>query len=150
MNILDPNFTNCNDLEILLCMPPSEETSKVLNSLLNLGCKVYPTKSQEDALAKLKFHAFPVVILEETYSLKIMQHLACLPSVLRRNIFYLVIGSSLETGNTLQAFVISANFVVHNGDIASFGQIFQSAILTNNRIYRPLQTACEKWAKEPA
>ena len=149
-NVLDPNLSSCADLEILLGMAQSEYSTQAVNALLELGCKVYPAKNPEDALAKLQFHSFPVVILEEGYSMPIMQLMACLPMAIRRNIFYVMIGQNLETGNAMQGFVLSANYVISFNDLNKFGQIFQSSLFNNNRFYRPMQYATEKISKEQA
>lgn len=143
-SILDSNLSSCAGVEILLGMFPSDLSNHVLNSLLDLGCKVYPAKTPQDAINKLQFHSFPITILEENYSMQIMQLMACLPMVIRRNIFYMVIGSNLETGNMMQSFILSANFIVNYADLQSFGQIFQAALLNYNHFYRPFQNASEK------
>lgn len=146
-SILDTNLSTCSGLEILLGMFPSDVSNHVLNTLLDMGCKVYPAKSAEDAISKLQFHSFPITILEENYSLQIMQLMACLPMVIRRNMFYMVIGNNLETGNMMQSFILSANFILNYADLGSFSQIFQNAVLNYNRFYRPFQYATEKVSK---
>lgn len=137
-SILDPQLASPAGLEVILGMQPSPESDALVDALLDMECKVYPAKSPEDALAKLQFHAFQVVILEENYSLEIIGFLSSLPMAVRRNMFYILIGDSLETGNMQQSYVLSANLVVSRTDIATFPQLFTNFFLDNSRFYRPL------------
>ena len=141
--ILDPNLENCAGLELIVCMQPSQLCDQMIDGLLDLECKVYPAKSPEDALSKIQFYAFPIIILEENYSLEMMKFMAFLPMVIRKNIFYTLVGQSLETGNKMQSFVLSANLVVNTQDIPNLPGILSGAILDNNRFFRPLVHALD-------
>ena len=135
-SILDPELTSCNGLAVMVCMNNSSNQENLADQLLNLECRVYLAKSPEDALSKLQFHAFHVVIVEEDYSIDIMQFLAYLPMVVRRGIFYTLVGNSFETGNYMQGFVLSANLVANFSEMETFGQLLENSILDYNRFYR--------------
>jgi hypothetical protein len=141
--ILQPDLTGCAGLEVIVGMSPSAACETLVDGLLDGDCKVYLAQSPEDAQAKLQSHSFHVAVLEENYSLEIMQLLASLPMVARRNMFYVLLGSAMETGNQMQSFVVSANLVVNVADVASFPQILQSALLENSRFYRPFYYALQ-------
>lgn len=147
-SILDPACESCSDLAVIVAMNPSPVQETLINALLEMDCRVYPAKSPEDALSKLQFHAFHAVIVEENYSLEVIRLLAMLPMAVRRNLFYVFVGDSIETGNLMQSYVLSANLVVHNRDITDFPQIFQNALLDNNRFYRPFYYALESRRRE--
>lgn len=142
-NILDTSLENCAGLEAILCMNPSETQEHVTDQLLDLECKVYIAKSTQDAMNKLQIHPFQIVIIESNYSMEIMQFLAYLPMVVRRNMFYVLLGETLETGNYMQSYVLSANLVFNNNDIATFGEILQNSLLEYNYFYRSYQHALQ-------
>lgn len=149
-SILHPELTGCEGLEAIVGMPSSPVCEAVVDALLDLDCKVYLASSPEDAVAKLQSHSFQIVVLQENYSLELMQLLASLPMVVRRNIFYVLLGTTTETGNYTQSFVLSANLVVNIADVASFPQLIQNALLENNRFYRPFHYALQAREKGQA
>lgn len=147
-SIIDPSLAGCSDLEVLVGVNDAQISQQIVDTLLELDCKVYPARDPQDAMSKLQFHSFPVVILQEGYSMEMMQILACLPMSIRRNIFYVMIGNNLETGNAMHSFVLSTNFVLNVKDVGNFGKIFKNALLNNNRFYRPFYQSMEKITKE--
>lgn len=143
-NILDPDCDSCSQLEAIVAMQPTPQREMVIDGLLELDCKIYPAKSPEDAISKLQFHAFHIAILQEGYSLDVTAMLATMPMEPRRNIFFVIVGDALETGNHLQSYVLSANAVINTEDLVSLPSVLQNAFLDNNRFYRPLYYALEE------
>ena len=146
--ILDPHFENCSGLETILCMNPSESSEKLVECLLDMECKVYVAKSPADALAKLQLRFFYIVVLEENYSLEIMQFLAFLPMSIRREMFYVLVGESFETDNMMHSFVLSANLTVNVGEIASFPELLTEGLADNNRFFRSLYYSLENLGRD--
>lgn len=142
-NILDPSLNSCTGLEVIVCMNPSEICNSICDQLLDLECKVYVAKSPADAMAKLQIHAFHIVVMEENYNMEIMQLLACLPMAVRRNMFYILLGTILETNNAIQSYIVSANLVINLQDVPSLGAILQNQLMEHNYFYRAFYYALQ-------
>ncbi len=142
-NILDPSLENCTSLEAIICMNPSEFRDVLSEQLLDMECKVYLAKSPTDAFTKLQIHLFHIVIMEVNYSMEAIQLLSWLPSAVRRNIFYVLVGDIFETDNHIQSYVLSANLVIHPSDISYSGQILQNAVIEYNYFYRSFYYALQ-------
>ncbi len=141
--ILDLQLNGCSDLEVLLCMQPAS-AQNIIDPLLDLSCKVYMAESVDDAVSKLQFHSFDVVVVQEGYSTEIIKVMANTPMSVRRNIFFVLVGENVETKNLMQSFALSTNLVVNREDLHIFHKILLESTRENNFFFRPMAIALQQ------
>ena len=134
-NILSDEQRGCDGLKVMV-MAEGDLQEFLVNGLLDLNCKVYVAKSEEDAIQKLRFHSFHIVVFQENCYLQAMQTLQSFPMNIRRYIFSVFVGSLVETFSMMQAYVLSCNLVINIQDIQSFKDLLTSAIDENKTFYR--------------
>lgn len=99
-----------------------------------LGYKVHTVNTHEEFFTRFNQAQYQLVILEEAfsgssladnYTLSLLQRM---PMSQRRHAVILLLGSSFETMNTLQAFQFSVHAVINPSEVALLGQILQSSV----------------------
>lgn len=142
-NILDPQFSDYSGLRILMSV--TEKTKSILiDNLLDLDCKVYVPKSEKDAIQKLRFHSFNIIIFEENHHWEAVQMLQNFSMSVRRYMFFVFIGENVETMNLIQSFVLSCNLLINVQELDHFHEILLDAMQENNLFFRSLHNAIDK------
>ncbi|WP_372369248.1 hypothetical protein [Candidatus Uabimicrobium sp. HlEnr_7] len=134
-NILSEKQQGSKGLKVMAAVQKKTEQFLV-NELLDLDCKIYIAKSETDAIQKIRFHSFNIVIFQENCHLEAMQILQSFPMNIRRFMFTVFIGDLVETFNMLQSYVLSCNLVINSGDLSNFKEILQNAVDENKTFYR--------------
>lgn len=100
------------------------------------------TAATRDAISKLRFHIFDLVILAEGFdgqSLEnspIINFLNHLPMSVRRKTFLALLGDRFQTTDNMMAFAMSANLVINPGDLNKLSVILRKALADNERFYK--------------
>ena len=134
-SILSDEQRGCDGLKVMI-IAEGDLQEFLVNEFLDLNCKVYVAKSEADAIQKLRFHSFHIVILQENLYLQAMQILQSFSMNIRRNMFAVFVGSLVETYNMMQAYVLSCNLVINIQDLQSFKDLLTEAINENRTFYR--------------
>ncbi|MEK7485491.1 MAG: hypothetical protein AABZ60_14290 [Planctomycetota bacterium] len=135
-NILDPDFTSCAGIDVLVCVPFGPKADQVIQILKSLKCRPYLAVSPEDALRKLRFNAFQVILITSGYSSEVSKDLMEKPMSSRRHFFYIYVDSEAETGNPFQAFALSANLVLNMNELDILKERLEPALMDYNKLYR--------------
>jgi hypothetical protein len=116
--------------------------------LHELGYKVHAAADHNDFSSRFARIQYQVVIIEEKFGSASaadnasLQNVQTMPMNQRRHATIFLLGDSLQTLNTMQAFQQSVHAVIHRNDISSLSQIAQQVIAENNlflNIYREVQ-----------
>jgi CheY-like chemotaxis protein/DNA-directed RNA polymerase subunit RPC12/RpoP len=116
---------------------------KVLAETLNL--MEYHTKEAEnvrDALTKMRYHNFNLVMVNETFDSPnpdlngILAYLERMPMSTRRDIFVVLISSRFRTMDNMMAFNKSVNLILNVTNIGDTEKILKRSITENDLFYR--------------
>jgi CheY-like chemotaxis protein len=129
--------------KLALVMADSQEHSEMMRSAAEkIGYKFITTPNTRDAIGKLRFHHFDLIILAEGFdgqSLErsaILSYLNRLPMPVRRRIFLALVSDSFKTMDNVMAFAMSANVVINTKDTEKLHLVMRRAIVENERFYK--------------
>jgi len=107
-----------------------------------IGYKCIPTPNTRDAIGKLRFHHFDLIILADGFDNQpldqsvIVNYLNRLSMSVRRKIFLALISDNCKTMDNMMAFAMSANVVINSKDIEKLHLILKKAVSENERFYK--------------
>ena len=115
---------------------------KIGEALDELGYKYIPAENTSQAISKMRFHDFRLVILSDKFDgIKldqnpILQYLNHLPMSIRRKMFVALLGNSFNTMDHMMAYAMSANVVINGRDVDKLAGILSNAISDNDHFYK--------------
>jgi len=107
-----------------------------------IGYKCVPTPNTRDAIGKLRFHNFDLIILADGFDNQPLEHsvivnyLNRLSMSVRRKVFVALISDHFKTMDNMMAFAMSANVVINSKDIEKLHLILKKAVSENERFYK--------------
>jgi len=126
----------------LLCEKDKAITEKVKETLKLMNYHVTEATSAQDALKKMRFHVYDLIVLNENfdrddYELNpVLKYLNGLLMSTRRNIFVVLTGKDFRTMDNLMAFSKSVNLVINIKDIENMEKILRRSINEHEEFYR--------------
>jgi CheY-like chemotaxis protein len=126
----------------LLCEHSQEIRQRICPVLEGLNYHVVEAASAREALKFMRFHGYDLLVLNEIFeavdveSNYVLQYLAQLPMDVRRDIFVVLLGSSVRTMDNMTAFNRSVNLVVNLQDVSDFENILKTALTEHEEFYR--------------
>ena len=131
------------DSKLTLVMTGNREhETKIKSAVQSLGYRYIPAESTRDAIGKMRFHHFDLIILEDGFDggdLKrspVISHLNRFSMSIRRQIFLAVISYDFKTMDNMMAFALSANLVINPKEMDRFSAILKKAISDNEKFYK--------------
>jgi predicted Zn finger-like uncharacterized protein len=137
-----PEFFEMGTKLVLLAMDDLVEGDKTREALTELGYKYVAAESTNQAISKMRFHNFDLVLISDPFDSielnqsPILQYLNRLPMSIRRKMFVALMGDSFSTMDQMAAFMMSANVVINNRDMDKLAGILKSAISDNQQFYK--------------
>ncbi|MGD2125055.1 MAG: zinc-ribbon domain-containing protein [Desulfobacteraceae bacterium] len=119
-----------------------DHAEKMQKSLRQLGYESISTPDIRDAVGKLRFHHFDLIILVDGFggqpveNSQITNFLNRLPMAVRRQIFLALMSDKFKTMDNMMAFARSANLVINTKDVDKLQPILKKAISENERFYK--------------
>jgi predicted Zn finger-like uncharacterized protein len=130
-------------IKLALIMPNASINEDRLRAGIEIiGYKCIFTPNTRDAIGKLRFHHFDLIILADGFDSQpvdhsvIVNYLNRLPMSVRRNIFLALISDNFKTMDNMMAFAMSANVVINSKDIEKLHLILKKAVSENERFYK--------------
>lgn len=130
-------------IKLALIMPNSSMNEDHLRAGLELiGYKCVSTPNTRDAIGKLRFHNFDLIVLADGFDSQPLDHsvivnyLNRLSMSVRRKIFLALISDSFKTMDNMMAFSMSANVVINSKDIQKLHLILKKSASENERFYK--------------
>lgn len=117
-------------------------TEGLEKTIEKLGYKSILAKSTRDAIGKMRFHHFDLMILSDRFDgielgeSPILQYINHLPMSIRRRIFLALIGDSFKTMDHMMAFTMSANLVINRADLDTLTAILVHAVSDHDKFYK--------------
>jgi hypothetical protein len=120
----------------------SEQSQRIKTVVEGLGYKGVVTPNTRDALGKMRFYHFDIVILSEGFdgqpleNSSIMSHLNRLGMPVRRRIFLALLSEKFKSMDNMMSFAMSANAVFSTNDIDRLGLMLKKAVSENEKLYK--------------
>ncbi|MFO8084597.1 MAG: zinc-ribbon domain-containing protein [Desulfobacterales bacterium] len=134
----------------LVCVSDLEIVGKINPVLSGLEYHNTLANSARDALKKMRYHNFDLVILDELFDCKnyhsngVLIYLQQLPMALRRNLFLVMLTNRFRTMDNMEAFHKSVNLIVNVANISEFKKILLRGIADNEVFYKVFKNASKK------
>lgn len=137
----------------LICELNPELTEKIKTAMTALGYLITEAVSTKDALKKMRFHTFDVIVLDERFDApspeenNILKYLENLNMTTRRNIFVALVTEKFRSMDNMAAFNNSVNLVVNTKNIADIETILKRGAAENRAFYRVFKDSMKKMGK---
>jgi hypothetical protein len=124
----------------LLCVNREECRSELKVMLEALGYVVDILVAADQALQRLRFNQYHVILLDDDFEGKspnaVAAYLTGLNMNIRRDIFVVLIGERFKTADHLQAFMESVNFTLHPDDLPHLATFLSCGLRDHERFYK--------------
>jgi CheY-like chemotaxis protein len=126
----------------LVCESDPEILEQVNRVLEVLEYHITVPKSSRDALKKMRYHSYDIVIINEIFDTQdpdingVLIYLERLNMEERRNLFVSLLSSRFRTMDQMVAFQKSVNIVVNLNNIQDFDKILRRSLADNDLFYR--------------
>jgi CheY-like chemotaxis protein len=129
-------------MSALVCVDEPERLKAVKEALEDLNYYTSAASSVKEALSKLRYNQYDLVMLDEEFcgesaeNNTILRYLQPMPMSTRRNIFLMMISSHIRTLDNLMAFANSVNAVINVSDIQKVKLVLERAMADHRRFYK--------------
>jgi hypothetical protein len=137
----------------LACESDSAILSKLRFALKQMGYHTVEPPNTTDALKKMRFHSFDLIVMNELFDSSspddnpILTYLNDMMMSVRRNMFVALITTRFRTMDNMAAFNKSVNVVIHMKNLDEIAKILKRAIDDNQVFYRVFQESLVKSGK---
>jgi predicted Zn finger-like uncharacterized protein len=135
-------FLRAGAMSALICVDEPERVKAVKTALAELNFHGSLASSVKEALSKLRYNHYDMVIVDEEFSGEtaenntILRYLQPMPMSTRRNIFLTLISKRHRTLDNLVAFAKSVNAVINVNDVPKVKMIIERALAEHRRFYK--------------
>jgi len=147
------DFIEEEGLTALVCESDAVNLKKIVNNLNLLEYHVTVSDSGRDALKKMRYHQYDLVVINESFfcdgpdSNMVLLYLERLNMSVRRNIYVAMISSKYRTMDQMMAFRHSVNIIVNTKNIDDVGKIIQRGLTDNDFFYRVFKECLKEVGK---
>jgi predicted Zn finger-like uncharacterized protein len=124
----------------LLCVNGEKSRHELKVMLEALGYVVDIPATADQTLQRLRFNQYHIALLDDDFEGKspnpIAEYLARLNMSVRRDIFVVLIGGRFKTADHLQAFMESANLILHPDDLPHLATFLARGLAEHERFYK--------------
>ena len=137
----------------LIMVAQTDPADPIEDALERLDYNGIQAKNTREALAKMQFQNFDLVILSDRFDntpLKqspVLQYLNHLSMSVRRRMFVLLMGDAFRTMDPMLAFAMSANLVANWKDLERLPNILGRAIADHERFYKVFMDTLKETGK---
>lgn len=131
-----------DDAKLALIMTEESTGAAVKAGVEDYGYKAVHTPTVRDALSKMRFHRFDLIILADGFDGQkieggpVMNYLNHLAMSSRRRIFLTLISDSYKTMDDMMAYALSANMIVNKRDIEKLSTYLKRGISEHEKFYK--------------
>ena len=135
------DFFELGDRTSLVCADPAT-TEVVRGTLRELGYKSHTAENGENAIERVRYTPYDVIIVHENFagsslrSNAVLNYLSPLPMAQRRYSFVCLIGPSFKTLDAMQAFAQSVHVVVNPLDLPNLAAILKKSTAEFELLYK--------------
>jgi DNA-binding response OmpR family regulator len=120
----------------------SEHTDQIRMAIGQLGYKAISAPNIRDAIGRMRFHHFDLVILSDGFDGQsfernpVLSHLNNISMAVRRRMFVVLMGEGFKTMDDMMAFALSANLVVNTKELDKLLAILKRALSDYEKFYK--------------
>ena len=147
------DFISASDKPALIAITTPEWVATAEAALTEVGYKVHSIANHSEFPGRFSQVSYQVVIIEEQFTGTpvdenlTLQTLQRMPMAQRRHVTTILIGSSYQTFNALQAFQQSVHAVVNFSEMALLGQLVQKIVADNDMFLSTFREVQERVAR---
>lgn len=129
-------------MSALVCVDEPERLNAVKDALEDLNYYSSVASSVKEALSKLRYNQYDLVMLDEEFcgetseNNTILRYLQPMPMSARRSIFLMLISNQIRSLDNLMAFAKSVNAVINVNDVQKVKLVLERAIADHRRFYK--------------
>ena len=129
-------------MSALVCVDEPERLKAVKDALEDLNYYSSVASSVKEALSKLRYNQYDLVMLDEEFcgetseNNTILRYLQPMPMSARRSIFLMLISNQIRTLDNLMAFAKSVNAVISVNDVPKVKLVLERAMADHRRFYK--------------
>jgi CheY-like chemotaxis protein len=144
------DFLEEEGLTAMVCEKDPEAVARITEVLNIMEYSVTVPRSIRDALRKMKYHVYDLIIVNESFdgcdphSNGIMIYLERMNMALRRNIFVGLITKQYATRDNMAAFLKSVNLTINWKDVLRIDRVLKNAINDNDLFFTVLKESMRK------
>jgi len=137
----------------LIMAAPTDPADQMKEMLDQLDYSSIPAKNIPEAVTKMQFQKFDLVLLSNHFDdtpltqSPILQYLNHLSMSVRRRMFIVLIGDTFRTMDPMMAFALSVNLVARWNDLGSLANILRRAIADHERFYKVFMDTLKETGK---
>jgi predicted Zn finger-like uncharacterized protein len=134
----------------LLCEYDSDLRKKIVETLEIMEYHVTEAQNVRDALKKMRYHNFELIVLNEAYDVDnpgsngVLIYIERLNMAVRRNMFVALVSSRYRTMDNMTAFLKSVDLIINSKNIDEIGKILARGITDNDFFYRSFKESLSK------
>jgi CheY-like chemotaxis protein len=131
----------------LLCEPNPLIHKTINAALISLGYRITSAESVRDALKRMRYHSYGLVVINEDFDTDnpeangILIYLERLSMTVRRDMFVVMISDRYRTMDNMIALNRSVNLVINVKNVEDIGKILSRGIKDNDFFYRTFKQA---------
>lgn len=138
----------------LVCEDNQELQKTIISVMTELQYKTDVSLNVTDALEKIKFNQYDVIVLNERCAGKlsedneVLKQLQAMPMSIRRHTFLALLGKHFSTQDNMAAFERSVNVVINEDDISNFKDVLEFSVFDNEQFYKVYKESLIKLGKK--
>lgn len=119
-----------------------DRAAAIKEALGGLGYRCVLTPNTRDAIGKMRFHHFDLLMLAEGFDGQALDHSPILNYLnhasmsVRRRVFLALLGDRFKTLDNMMSFALSANVVINTGDLQNLPAILKRALSESEKFYK--------------
>ena len=136
------DFLEEEEKTALVCESDPDVLKKVINVLSVMEYHITQSSDTRDALKRMRYHTYDLVILNENFDTKnpgsndLLIYISRLGMFVRRMIYVCLISSRFRTMDNMMAFCKSVNIIINIKNIDSFDVILGRGITDRDMFYK--------------
>ena len=144
------DFVEAEGETALVCEADPAVKEKISAAMKSLDYMITEAGSAKDALKKMRFHTYDVVVLDERFDTAapdendVLQYLENLSMVTRRQIFVALITDRFRTMDNMAAFNRSVNMIISTKNMDDVATILKRGISENAAFYHVFRETLKK------
>ncbi len=137
----------------LLCEPDDSLRTQADEQLKSIGYLVSEAQSAQEALKKMRYHIYDLVLVNERFDCsegersQVLAYLEELNMQVRRKMFVALAGTGFRTMDNMTAFNRSVNITINTENFKDLGSIIKRGVAENKTFYHVFRETLAKAAE---
>lgn len=136
---------------VMICEQDPVIRDKISNNLKKMGFEIVQPATSKEALRYMRFHIFDIIFIDEDFdtgvweSNRILKYLEGLNMSIRREIFVVLVNTTLTTLDNMQAYNKSVNLIVNKREMGGIEQLLRQSLVEYDDFYHTFKDKIHKF-----